>query len=64
MTSGGFLLLALISGRVGCHRRNGQAFPIRIGVGQRAFQSLAAENDDKAMALAGLDDDFARRRLF
>ncbi len=30
---------------------------MRIGVGQRAFQALAAEHHDEAMSLAGFDDD-------
>jgi hypothetical protein len=33
-------------------------FAVRIGVGQRPFQSLAAKDDDETMFLAGLDDDF------
>ena len=37
---------------------------MRVGVGERTFQTFAAEHDDEAMAFAGLDDDFGGRRSF
>ncbi len=37
---------------------NTRAFAVRIGVGQRTFQTFAAEQDDEPMAFAGLDNDF------
>ena len=39
------------------NRRNRKPFAVRVGVRERAFQSLAAEHDDEAMLFAGLDDD-------
>ena len=43
---------------------NGKTFAVRIGVGQRAFQSLAAKHDDEPVFLAGLDDDFRVAEFF
>jgi len=39
-------------------RWNGKAFTVRVGIGQQAFQSFAAEHHDEAMFLAWFDDDF------
>ena len=36
------------------HRGYGKAFAIGVGVGQRAFESLAAKNDDEAVFLCRL----------
>ncbi len=36
---------------------NGKTFAIRVGVRERPFQSVAAEDDHETMFLAGLDDD-------
>ena len=43
---------------------NGKAFAVRIGVGQRPFQSAAAKDDDETMFLAGLDEDVRVAELF
>ena len=60
---GGFVLLAGF-GSGGCHGGIGSAFAIRVGVGEGAFQALAAKDDDEAMAFAGFDDDFGVADFF
>jgi len=45
------------------HRGNGEAFPVRIGIGKRALQALAAEHDHETVLLAGLDDDLGVAEL-
>jgi len=55
----GHFLLAGIVFVARMNRRNWKAFAVRVGVGQRAFKSLAAKDDDEAMLLAGLDEDFS-----
>ena len=51
-----FLLLRIL-GVARLDGGNGIAFAVRVGVGQRAFEPLAAEHHDKAVFLASLDDD-------
>ena len=54
---GGLLLLGRFRiARLG--GRDGQTFAVRVGIRQRAFQALAAEDDNEAVLLAGFDDDF------
>ena len=53
----GHLLLLRVLRIARLDGRNGKTFAVRVGIGQRAFEALAAEHDDEAMFLAGLDDD-------
>ena len=60
----GHFLLFRIFGIARFHSGNGKTFAVRVGIGQRAFEAFAAEDDDEAVFLAGLDDDLGVADLF
>ena len=60
----GRLLLLCVLGVHGLRGGNAQAFAVGIGVGERAFETGAAEEDHEPMFLAGLNDHLRGADLF
>jgi len=44
--------------------RNGETFAMRVGVGERTFQTFAAKQHNETVAFAGFDDDLGVTDLF